>query len=517
MVEAFRGVGKSWVTAALVAWLLYDDPQRNILVVSASKVRADNFTTFVRILIDQIPELQHLRPRLNQRDSKLSFDVGPAEPDQSPSVMSAGITGQITGMRADVIIADDIEVPNNSATQTMRETLANAIKEFDAILKPDGTVIYLGTPQTESSIYNLLPSRGYTIRVWPARYPTEQQRTNYGDRLAPLIAKAVAEAPSRVGRTTEPSRFTDLDLMEREASYGKSGFALQFMLDTRLSDSDRHPLKLKDLVVMPLDLEQGPEKVIWSGMVDYIHKDLPNVGLTGDRLYRPANVGDQMRYSRYTGKVMAIDPAGKGKDETAWAVVYILNSQLFLVDAGAFQPGQGSSEETLKSLAEIAGKYKVNQIIVEANFGDGMFTQLLKPWLAKTHPCGVEDVKHNTQKERRICDTLEPVMNSHRLIVNSKLFTDDLNSTEKYPSDNANHYQLFYQMTRITRDKGALAHDDRLDAVAMAVAHWTRHLAADVDKQVDVGRARQLDAELRRFMHHALGRRPAERVWASRN
>jgi hypothetical protein len=514
-VEAFRGVGKSWITAAYVVWRLYCDPQLNILVVSASKTRADNFTTFCRLLIDGIPALHHLKPRPNQRDSKISFDVGPAEPDQSPSVMSAGITGQITGMRADEIVPDDIEVPNNSATQMMREKLSESVKEFDAILKPDGKITFLGTPQTESSVYNALCERGYVFRIWPARYPDEKQRNNYGDKLAPMIRDAVEAKPSLAGRTTEPKRFTDIDLVEREASYGRAGFALQFMLDTRLSDADRYPLKLRDLIVCSLDPENAPEKLVWAAAPEWIVSDLPNVGMGLDRMYRPVPLKDT-NYLPYTQSVLVIDPAGRGKDETAWAVLKFLNGYIYLLDAGGFPPGSGYAAETLQALADKAKQFKVNKVIYEANFGDGMFGQLLKPVMAKTWPCGMEEVKHSVQKERRICDTLEPVMNSHRLVVSRDLVKRDFDSTSSYAAEDAQKYQLFYQLTRVTREKGALAQDDRLDALAMGVAYFAAAMATDVDKAVARGREAAMQAELRKFMKHTTGRTGRGNVWASR-
>lgn len=180
LVEAFRGVGKSWITSAYVVWKLRMNPDRKFMIVSASKDRADNFSTFTLRLINELPLLQCLIPRTDQRCSKLCFDVAPAHADHAPSVTSKGIFSQITGGRADEIIADDIEVPNNSFTQGMRDKLSEAVKEFDAILKPGGIITYLGTPQTEQSLYNSLPDRGYDARIWPARYPTIEQKTNYG-------------------------------------------------------------------------------------------------------------------------------------------------------------------------------------------------------------------------------------------------------------------------------------------------------------------------------------------------
>jgi hypothetical protein len=505
-------VGKSWITAAYVLWRLYCDPQVNILVVSASKQRADNFTTFCLQLIDEVPVLSFLRPRDDQRRSKIEFDVSPAEPDQNPSVRSAGITGQITGSRADEIVADDIEVPANSATPMLREKLAEGVKEFDSILKPLPTsrVTFLGTPQTEESIYNELAKRDYKARIWPARYPDAKQRAGYGDKLAPDIAQEAGVE----GASTEPTRFTDNDLSEREMSLGRSTFSLQFMLDTSFSDSDKYPLKLRDLLIAPLDPRIAHESMMWSSLPEWEDTALPRVGLSGDRLYRPVYIKD-IPVLPYSGIVMSIDPSGRGKDETAYAVVAILHSTLYLLASGGFRDGY--SEATLTGLANVAAKYKVNSIITEANYGDGMFTSILKPVMAKIHPCMIEEIKHNIQKEKRIIDTLEPVMNQHRLVVDRDLYLKD---TEYLISDEhlaPQRYQLFHQMTRITKEKACLSQDDRLDALAMAVAYWVQHMAADRDKLVAKSREKAMEKELKRFMEHALGPSPRKGMtWASR-
>jgi hypothetical protein len=143
--------------------------------VSASKTRSDDFSTFTQRLIAEMPILEHLRPRKGQRDSKIAFDVGPASAAHAPSVKSVGITGQLTGSRADYIIADDVESLNNSATQGMREKLGELVKEFEAIIKPGGGITFLGTYQTEMSLYTVIPDRGYDTRIWPARYPVEKK------------------------------------------------------------------------------------------------------------------------------------------------------------------------------------------------------------------------------------------------------------------------------------------------------------------------------------------------------
>jgi hypothetical protein len=492
VIEAFRGVGKSWITSAYVVWLLYCDPQHKILVVSASKERADAFSTFTKRLINEIELLTHLRTKNGQRDSVIAFDVGPSLPDHSPSVKSVGINGQLTGSRANTIIADDVEVSNNSATQTMRDKLSEAIKEFDAVLKPNGRVIYLGTPQTEMSIYNLLPERGYEIRIWPSRYPTDKQAAMYQGRLAPFIEHRRA---TQHGMPTEPDRFTKIDLMEREASYGKAGFALQFMLDTTLSDADKYPLKLADLCVAALNPRKGWADLAWASGPAQIVQDVPVVGFTGDKFYRPMWFSDEMY--EYTGSVLAIDPSGRGKDETAYAVVKMLNGYLYASQCGGFKGGY--DDLTLQKLANLAKTEKVNMIIVESNFGDGMFSKLLAPFVNKTHPVSIEEVRHNTQKEVRIIDTLEPVMMQHRLIIDEKLIKED------YESAPETSYSLFYQMTRLTKDRGAIIHDDRLEALAMAVNYWTEQMDADSETIAAQQKLDAFNGEIQKFMDNATG------------
>ena len=479
VIQGFRGVGKSWICSAYVVHQLLLDPSKNILVVSASKTRADDFSTFTLRLIHEMPLLKHLIPQDKQRFSKISFDVGPAPASHAPSVKSLGITSQLTGSRADIIVADDVEVPNNSATQMMRDKLGEQVKEFDAIIKPldDAKVIFLGTPQCEDTIYRQLTERGYQTRVWPAQYVTPDQNMK---RYDGHIAECCINIDNK-GKSTEPLRFSDVDLAERKVSYGSAGYALQFMLDSNLSDVEKYPLKISDLIVMSLDTELAPERLVWAKDPDLEWDgSIPNVGMTGDRFYRPMKTLG--KHIEYTGTVMSIDPSGRGKDETGYAVVKMLNGYLYVTAAGGVQGGY--SEETLKFLSMTAKEHKVNEIVVESNFGDGMFVELLKPVLRKVHACTIEEVRHSTQKEKRIIDTLEPVMTGHKLVVDPKVIQNDYETSQVYPKDHALKYQLIYQLTRITRDRGAVTHDDRLDALSMAVGYWSQQMAQDASERI---------------------------------
>ena len=491
VIQAFRGAGKSWICSAFVCWNLLRNPNLKFLVVSASKNRADDFSTFTKRLISELEILKHLTPRADQRGSNVSFDVALAKASHAPSVKSVGITGQITGSRADFIISDDCESLNNSLTQTMRDKLSDSVKEFEAVLSPNGKIIFLGTPQSDMSLYNDLPTRGYEVRIWTARMPETSRIPKYGNKLAPFIINSKFGS----GEPIDPKRFTDLELREREASYGRSGFALQFMLDTTLSDKERFPLKLSDLVVMDIDNKIAPIQLAWAGSQEYVCDDLPSVGFTGDKYHKPMFISEQ--FDAYKGSVMAIDPSGRGSDELGVAIIKQLNGNLFLHTCKGLQGGY--SETNLINLAKMARDAEVNMIIVESNFGDGMFTQLLKPVVNKYHPVTIEEVSHSKQKELRIIDTLEPLMNQHRLIVSPQLIRADFDTSDP-------HYQLFYQLTRLTKDRGCLRNDDRLDALAIGVAYWIEQLAVDSTSQVEDFKERQLKTELEKFMEHAVGR-----------
>jgi hypothetical protein len=513
-IEAFRGIGKSYITAAYVCWRLYLDAEVKIMVVSAGKDRADAFSIFVKALLRDVPMLQHLQPRpdLGHRDSNVAFDVNGSSPSGSPSVKSVGISGQMTGSRADVIIADDIEIPSNSATHDLREKLQERVKEFSAVLKPDGKIIYLGTPQTELSLYNVLESRGYQTFIYPARYPTQEQMAGYGSRIAPKIVDDM-ELGSMAGDPTDPLRFDNKDLLERELEYGRSGFALQFMLDTSLSDANKFPLKINDLIISSVGRDTAPNIIRWTNNPLSKLKDLPNLALAGQDYYSSEAITSV--YSPYEASVLSIDPSGRGVDETGYAVGKMLAGNVFIPDAGGITGGY--SDEALIAICNKAKEHKVNLILIESNFGDGMFSNLLKPHLARIYPCTVEEVRHNQQKELRIIETLEPVMNQHRLVVDPKVILRDYESAkELYSPDKAPQFMLFYQLSRISKQRGSLKHDDRLDAFAMVVRYFTDKLGNDQENQEKRRKEELFDDYVDQFVKEMGGSANKGANWQSR-
>ena len=477
-ISAFRGVGKSWITAAFVLWVLFVDPDRKIMVISASKERADNFSIFCQKLILDIEWLSHLRPRdSDQRWSRISFDVGPAKPHQAPSVKSVGITGQMTGSRAHLMVFDDVEVPANSATDMQREKLLQLVSESESILVPDddARILFLGTPQSTFTIYRKLAERSYKPFVWPARYPRDLSK--YEGLLAPQLVADLEKDPDKTWKPTD-TRFNELNLMEREAAMGRSNFMLQFMLDTSLSDAEKFPLKFQDLIVTPLGTECA-EAYAWSADPRYMRKELNPVGLPGDRFYGPMYIDEGI--VPFSETIVSVDPSGRGTDETVAVVLSQANGYIFVRDMRAYRDGY--SDETLTDIIRLGKRYKASKLLVESNFGDGMITELFKRHIVQMGGgMDTEEVRASARKEERIIETLEPVMNQHKLIIDPKVWEYDYASNPDAAPEKRLEYMLGYQMSRMCREKGAVKHDDRVDALAQGVQYYVDAVAQSAFK-----------------------------------
>ncbi len=516
VIMAFRGVGKSWITSAYVLWLLWNDVDVKVLVVSASKERSDAFSIFTKRLLGEVEFLHHLAPdpRRGDRDSNVAFDVRGCTAAHAPSVKSVGITGQIAGSRADYIVGDDVEVPNNSETSTQREKLISRVAELGgAVLTPQannthGGCTFLGTYQVEDSLYNALEDRGYTLRIWPAQVPVDAAR--YQGRLAP----GIMDAPP--GSACDPDRFDNAELAERQVEYGAAGYALQFMLDTTPGDENKHPLKTGDFIVMDVDDTVAPDRVVWSGAQKHTLEHLPRVGLHGDTFQKPMHVSDA--FSEYGFSCMYIDPSGRGKDQTTYAIVKGLNGVLFIPKRGWGAFAGGYDKRTLTALALLAKEHRVNEVVVESNFGDGMWTELFSPVLHETYRlrrdgrlhkgCSLEEENVTGQKELRIIDTLEPVLSAHRIVIDESLVKDITRAKERSLDVDAALKSGFYQMTRLTSDRGCLKYDDWMDALSGAVRKAQDHLGLNPRLQSKKRKADRIDKELKKFVENIRGRQP---------
>ena len=495
-IQAFRGVGKSWITGAFVLWTLFNDPEKKIMIISASKERADNMSIFLQKLIIETPWLKHLQPKSeDSRWSRISFDVN-CSPHQAPSVKSVGITGQMTGSRADLMILDDIEVPGNSMTELMREKLLQLCTEAESILTPHDTsrIMYLGTPQTTFTIYRKLAERNYRPFVWPARFPKDI--TPYEGLIAPQLQEDLDNG-AEPWEPTDPDRFNNEDLQEREASMGRSNYMLQFMLDTSLSDAEKFPLKMADLIVTSVNPSKAPDNIIWCSDPKNVLKDLPTVGLPGDYFYSPMQL--QGEWTEYAETICAVDPSGRGTDETAACYLSQKNGLIYLHEVRAYRDGY--SDSTLLDILKGCKKYNATTLVVETNFGDGIVSELFKKHIQQTKQAiHIEEIRANVRKEDRIIDSLEPVLNQHRLVVDRGVIDWDYKSNPDSAPENRLLYMLFYQMSRMCRMKFAVKHDDRIDCLAMGVKYFTDALSISAQRQIDLKKREEWDDILEAFL-----------------
>lgn len=528
---AFRGVGKSYITAAFIVWLLFLNPDLKIMVVSANGDYAAEISKFIKKIIYGIDWLHHLIPKSSEDRVDL-WTVASAKPSKDPSVKSVGITGQLTGSRADIILFDDVEVPKNSQTHHARERLASLVTEASDVLKPDDAsrIIYLGTPQVEDSLYIKLLDRGYKMRVYPSEIPEKPE--NYGgvvnsaaNRLAPFVKRRI-KAEWSPGEPIDPKRFDREELLERKIDKGIAGYALQFMLDVNPTAGDKRPLKLKNLIITDIDPDLAPVKMVWSQDRQHRIEDLRAGGMDGDFYVGPAFVSEERQ--KWGGTLMSIDPSGKGSDETAYAITRYMYGMIYLVEVGGFLDGYG--EDTLMTLARRAAHHKVNWWVAEENYGGGMFTNLLKPYMAREWTLddgskrrgGSHDEDFNAwsrgQKEIRMLDVLEPVLANHRMVVDRRVIESDITQQLDDP-----HYSFVWQLTRMERLKGALPHEDRLEAVAIGASYWTEKMDRDRDRAVEVVKERARDEEIQQFIksaralgHRRRGRSGRTAKWTSR-
>ncbi|QMV32535.1 terminase large subunit [Ralstonia phage Anchaing] len=516
MIQAQRGQAKTTITAAFAVWRLIHDPRLRILVISAGGTQANEISTLIVRIIMTMDELECLRPDRNagDRTSVEAFDVHHSLKglDKSPSVACVGVTGNLQGKRADLLIADDIESAKNSQTEHQRETLLQLTRDFPSICST-GRIVYLGTPQSINSIYNTLPGRGYTVRIWPGRFPTKKQMENYGDMLAPLIRRLIEENEDlQTGggilgdqgqpTDTELPAGTEEFLAKKEADQGPSYFQLQHMLNTKLADADRFPLRLAKIQAMrftdvfPLSITPG---ILEHQTIKY------EINGTTYTLATPSHVSDER--AALQGVVMHVDPAGGGKngDETGYAVVGFLNGTIYVLDVGGIKGGFDPSG--FRTLARIAVKWGVNRILVEKNFGNGAYLHTWLPILRAEYPatqgqgCAIEEVWESGQKELRIIDTLEPVIARGSLVFNDDIARNEAASLAAYPAEKRASYSIFHQIAHITRDKNALQHDDRLDSLASAVRYWVTQMGISQERAIQ----QQQEAQFREWQKNPLG------------
>jgi hypothetical protein len=458
-LQAGRGAGKSTIMACFASWLLLKDPNCTIMVVSAGADKAIKFISQVRQILSVVPYMLESIPRDVDKDNAFGFNVANrTRIGQDLSCYAKGVTGQLTGSHADYILLDDIEIEKNSDSPAARSRLLDRLTELEQIRNPveHGRILFLGTYQSTDSIYLRLP---YEIVKFPAVMPdpTIESQVQHVDEY--ILGLEVEP-----GHSVDPQRFPQHVLDERFAKIGPRHFSLHYLLDPTLSDAAKFPLRLEDLIVMDVPADVFPEKVTWSRGTAL---KIPSYGLNNDFCYGPMWTAPTM--VPYLETIVFVDPSGRGADETAVCVMSFVNGYLVVRELTGLEGGYDNV--TLMKIAKLAHLHGASKILVESNYGDGMFTALLRPVVSSIlgSRIAIEEFKVTGAKERRILDVLEPIMAQHRLVFDTRVIS---------VKENQN------QITRMQDKRGALKHDDRIDILASAARHWSGEMVIDQDRLV---------------------------------
>jgi hypothetical protein len=499
---AFRGAAKSYTTTAYAVCCLRRNREEIVLVTSATSGFASGIANFAWQMVNNFDWLADMKPRSDQRHSSQAFDVAGAPPAaRFESFASESIFGQITGRRASLIIGDDLETPNTSDTEGNRLKLRQRVSELGgAIILPGGRIYFLGTAQTEQTIYKEYhEEKGYELRIWPIVYPTPDETKKYGPCLAPSIAKALQENPHLAGTSTEPSRFNEADILRRMGEWGKTEFERQFKMFMDAGVGKGAPLKVRDLIVMELGSSPGASGLLLPSEVIFAPTPTTRVeldvdALTGDSyVYAPEKVDVWVKPEKI---VCIVDASGEGTDETTWTIGAENLGLVFALWQGASL--EGHTQDTLKAIAADCKKWGVQTIEIEANFGQGMFADLLRPVCADMfyEPEILTENAKPVQKEVRIVNNLEPLTSSHRLVINAELLRRDfLVDYDDIEAAKRRYYRFTYQYSRMTKAKGAVPHDDRVEGVANLAGHFVGLLQRRLQDAREQGRVRAIEAE----------------------
>lgn len=412
---AFRNSGKSTVVGLFCAWLLLHDPNLRILVIAGDFSLARTMVRNVRRLIECHPLTAPLRPARHQVWAADRFIVRRRAELRDPSVLAKGIAANITGLRTDVLICDDVEVPNNSDTAHKRYALRERLRESEYVLSPDGMKLYIGTPHCYHSIY------------------CRQDKVGPKEEVPFLGGYSRLELPilTECGESAWPERFSKDKIQELLEATGPAKFQSQMMLKARpLTDSRLDPERLRSYA---------------HGLVYRESNRTATLTLGGTRLVSVSCWWDPSYGSPDKGDSSVVAAVFTDESGSYWLhrIEYITHDPLLADDVD-------EATQLCRQVASIVRELHLPAVTVETN-GIGRFlTGLLRQQLRRSGlNCAVLEHTSRTSKDIRILEAFDAVLAAGRLSVHEGVFNTP-----------------FVQEMREWRPGRGKSRDDGLDAVA---------------------------------------------------
>lgn len=416
LLMAFRGCGKSTLVGLYCAWLLYGDPNRRILVLSADEHLAGRMVRNVKRLIERHPATPDLRPSHPDQWASDRFTITRTAEWRDPSMLAAGVMGNITGLRADFVICDDVEVPNTVNSAEKRAELRARLAEIDFILTPGGMVLYVGTPHHVETLY---ADRAHA------------QKLNLSSEQAPLtdVPRLVIPLLDPDGQSAWPARFPLTQIEKLRRRVGPSRFTSQMMLEPATTAQGR----LNPGLLKKYDAELEYREALGQAILSIENRKLVSASCCWDPAFAAAD--------------------GKGDHSVIAAIFtdeqgdYWLHHLLYIrCDARA--PEDAATQQCRQVAAFLRGLH-LTSVRVEIN-GIGRFLPGLLRQVLQREGVAAAVIEHTARrnKNERITEAFEAVLAAGALHVHDRIWQTP-----------------FINEMRDWRPEGG-SHDDGLDAVA---------------------------------------------------
>jgi hypothetical protein len=446
LILASRNSGKSALCELYCSWLLHRDPLRIVGVVSGSTRRAKRTLRAVRNYLELCPLLWPLRPTEECLDSSEQFCTPQANGRLGASVSfsSFGVTSNLTGFRFDIALLDDLEGEGDKST-TAQDTLEAFAAEIWNLLNPDARLLCIGTPHADSglSLYARWAKSG-EFKVTKALLFEELPQDHGRGQKSQLRSRWAA-------------RWTDEALEAKRRRVPARVWSLSWKLDFGTADVDNRPLKLRELITVkwPVTRADFPSLIRGGGeRLSYL-----NTGMADPDDYFRGTTSMSKETSNYAVTLGAVDPASGiiGRDEVGVCVVSVTMTGFAVVRCLTGVRGE-SAPDALKRTASLLHSFFPNKIVVEAR-ADSLYPSQLQAALAlRGYPVMVEGVFSGANKGLRILDAVGvPVAAGRVIMLEDVVSGDDALETIK-------------QYTQASADARKLRHDDRIDALAHALA-----------------------------------------------
>lgn len=387
LLMAFRNSGKSTIVGLFCAWLLARNPSLRIMVLAADLSLARKMTRNVKRVIERHPGCEGLKPKRADQWASDQFTINRESELRDPSMLAKGITANVTGSRADVVICDDVEVPNTCDTAGKREDLRERLDEIDYVLVPGGLQLYVGTPHTFHTIY------------------AKNTRKDLGEEQPYLFGFDRLEIPifDHSGKSRWPERFPETKIASIRKRTGPNKFRSQMLLE-------------------PVDISEGRLNADllkpYGGEIEYSERNGQAVlTLEGRRLVSATCWWDPSYGSPERGDSSVVACVFTSEDGLYWLhrMKYISFDVRTVADTS-------EAEQQCQQVAKFAGALYVPSVTVETN-GLGRFLPTLLRGAMEEQglSCAVVEAYSKTPKDLRILEGFDAPLAAGRVNVHDQI------------------------------------------------------------------------------------------------